>query len=133
MRGFKAKADVRRYDKKYTYTSEATTFCRKIDRFIYLMAPSTLIGSLLTDGCWWGYDKAKPYFSTKSGSVARVWAAFRKSSYEEGPTKWEVHSKVRQKMHICKQNRMNICEYQKKIVLLHDFSKLISYESYQFI
>ena len=41
--------------------------------------------------------RCQPYFSTKSGSVARVWAAFRERSYEEGPTKWEVHSKYDKK------------------------------------
>ena len=44
-----------------------------------------------------GMIRCQPYFSTKSGSVARVWAAFCERSYEGGPTKWEVHSKYNKK------------------------------------
>ena len=52
---------AQRYNKKCTYASEASTFV-EIDRFFYLIAPSTLMGSLLTDGCRWGYDKVSTVF-----------------------------------------------------------------------
>ena len=80
----------------------SSLFCRKIDRFIYLIAPSTLIGSLLTEGCWWGYDKVSTVFFHKSGSVARVWAAFRERSYEEGPTDVGGALEVQKFLHLCK-------------------------------
>ena len=45
-----------------------------------------------------GMIRCQPYFSTKSGSVARVWAAFCERSFEEGPAILrEVQSKYNKK------------------------------------
>ena len=64
---------------------------------IYLIRYAALAQARLKAKCWIVDEQGVSRILKIITSVARVWAAFRESSYEEGPTKWEVHSKYYKK------------------------------------
>ena len=59
---------LQRYDKKCTYASKRVIILQK-DRLIYLIYPSAAIGSLLTDGCRWEYDRVLTIFENNYESL----------------------------------------------------------------
>ena len=59
---------MQRYDKKCTYASKRVIILQK-DRLIYLIYPSAAIGSLLTDGCRWEYDRVLTIFENNYESL----------------------------------------------------------------
>ena len=60
--------NLQRYYKKCTYASKRVIILQK-DRLIYLIYPSAAIGSLLTDGCWWVYDRVLTIFENDYESL----------------------------------------------------------------
>ena len=59
---------LQRYYKKCTYASKRVIILQK-DRLIYLIYPSAAIGSLLTDGCRWVYDRVLTIFENNYESL----------------------------------------------------------------
>ena len=60
---------------KNAHTQVNEKLFSKKDRFIYLIYPSAAIGSLLTDGCRWEYDRVLTIFENNCERTG-VWAAF---------------------------------------------------------
>ena len=60
--------NLQRYYKKCTYASKRVIILQK-DRLIYLIYPSAAIGSLLTDGCRWEYDRVLTIFENNYESL----------------------------------------------------------------
>ena len=60
--------NLQRYYKKCTYARKREIILQK-DRFIYLIYPSAAIGSLLTDGCRWEYDRVLTIFENNYESL----------------------------------------------------------------